>query len=167
MTYDMMEKWFRLGDNVSIRTPGGGVRYYEITGKDPIFYVHDHDLVAAGGTQSYAEITNLDPPINQLYQFNRIILVVGNVKVFIKQPAATNRFGTNKSPEGGYLSMEYDEMKVELFALENFPPNVQIVNGTLSSITPRLRWHGYRYTIKELPTKLGKPGKFTPITLED
>ncbi len=151
---DYAENGFRIGDNVAIMI-GDTPKFYKIIHRDSIFYVDDHSALAAASTESFSEITNLDPPINQLYQFNRIALVRGNVKVYVKQPAATNRFGTNKSPEGGYLTDEYDEMKLNLFCIEDYPPNVQIVNDTLSSITPRLRWHGYRYQIEKIEVPSG------------
>lgn len=159
MPEDYITKGFRIGDNVAIKI-GDAIRYYEITHKDPILYVDDHSALAAAGTESYTEIGNLDPPVGQLYQFNRIILVRGNVKVYVKQPAATNRFGVNKSPEGGYLTDEFDEMSLNLFCIEDYPPNVQIKNDTMSSITPRLRWHGYRYQTREIKEK---PTPVTPI----
>ena len=159
MPYDYLTKGFRIGDNVGIKN-GEAITYYTITHKDSIFYVQTHSAIAAGATQSYAEITNLDPPKYQLYQLTNLKLVRGNVSVYVKQPASTNRFGTNRSPDGGYLTDEYDNMNINLFVMEDYPPNVQIVNNSLVSTTPRLRWLGHRYQIVELPQK---PEKFTPI----
>ena len=159
MTYDYLTKGFRIGDNVSIKN-GEAISYYVVTHKDSIFYVQTHSAISAGATQSYAEITNLDPPKYQLYQLKNLRLVRGNVKVYLKQPASTNRFGTNRSPDGGYLTDEYDEMDINLFIIEDYPPNVQIINNTLATITPILRWIGYRYQIKELDKK---PEKFAQV----
>lgn len=161
MPKDFITNGFRIGDNVAVKIVES-TTYYEITHMDPILYVDTHAALAAGATEAYAEVSNLDPPVEQLYQFIQIILVRGNVKVYVKQPASTNRFGTNKSPDGGYLTDEYDEMPLNLFCMEDYPPNVQIVNGTLASITPRLRWHGYRYQLKKLE---GRPATFTPIRI--
>ena len=159
MVYDYLTKGFRIGDNVVVKN-GEAVTYYVVTHKDSIFYVQTHSAIAAGATQSYAEITNLDPPKYQLYQLKNLRLVRGNVQVYLKQPAATNRFGTNRSPDGGYLTDKFDEMDINLFIIEDYPPNVQIVNNTLSTVTPILRWIGYRYQIKELKDK---PANFAEV----
>ena len=159
MVYDYQKNGFRIGDNVEV-TINKTVNYYTISHRDSIFYVQTHSAITAGATQSYAEITNLDPPKYQLYQLKNLRLVRGNVQVYLKQPAATNRFGTNRSPDGGYLTDKFDEMDINLFITEDYPPNVQIINNTLATVTPILRWIGYRYQIKELKDK---PANFAEI----
>ena len=158
-----LEKGFAIGDKIAVKFPGTTQeKYYEITQRDTIFYVSSHSAVAAGSTSSYTSVSDLDPPTGQLYQIYKIKLVKGNVKVYIKQPAATNRWGTNKSPEAGYLTPYFDEAEVNLFIMQDYPPSVQIKNDTDVSITPVLRWFGWRYAIKELPTK---PEIYTKIQI--
>jgi len=123
---------------------------------DDIFYRDEHSTLAAGQTESYAEISDLDPPTGQLYWIGRIETEC-NVKIYLKQPAATNRWGTNKAPEGGLLSSDATQIlagrPVNIWIAEDYPPNVQLVNDTNVSITPVLWWIGKRFAVKELPTK--------------
>jgi len=139
-----------IGDCVALRLPGGQVEYYQILLRDRIFYRDTHAALAAGATESYSEISNLDPPVGQIYQFYRL-KVDGNVRVYVKQPAATNRFGTNKSPEQ-YLTDDLlsDGQIVNLWCIQDYPPNVQLVNGTNVSITATIEWIGWRYATKKL-----------------
>ena len=144
---------FVVGDYLKVHFIGGEVKYYQITAIDNIFYRDAHSSLSAGSTETYANITNLDPPSDQLYWINRIS-INANVSVFIKQPSATNRFGTNTSPEGGFLtdvsSPVSDEEPVDIWIAEDYPPSVQIVNDTNVSITPVLWWIGKRFAVKEL-----------------
>ncbi len=127
MPYDYQTKGFRIGDNVAVKI-GSAIHYYKITHRDSIFYVQTHSAIAAGATQSYAEITNLDPPKYQLYQLKNLRLVRGNVQVYLKQPASTNRFGTNRSPDGGYLTDEFDEMDINI-PYSNYIGPFHLLNG--------------------------------------
>ncbi len=157
-----LQKGLRVGDNVAITEIGGTEqRYYEIVNRDTIFLVDSHSALATGTTEDYTEYTNLDPPSNQLYQIYKVELAEGNVDVYIKQPAATNRWGTNRSPEGGYLDDEHDTAIVNIWITEDYPPNVKLVNNTNVSVTAKLRWWGWRYQVK----KIEKPTKFTPVQI--
>ena len=157
-----MQKDLRIGDNLKIVLVGGDCKYYTITGVDKLYYRDAHSALAAAGTETYTEITNLDPPTNQLY-FIKAVETDCNVKVYLKQPAATNRLGTNKSPDGGLLSSNSISIQnardINFYVLENYPPNVQLVNGTNVSITPILWWIGYRYSMKIIE----KPAVYTTI----
>lgn len=141
-----------IGDNVAI-VISGNKYYYEILNRDTVFYRDSHSALATGSTESYAEITNLNPPIAQLYQVYGIG-VDGNVLVYIKQPAATNRWGTQRSPTGGLLSDRIspidDPMAVNLWMIQDYPPSIQLVNGTDVSISTTLWWFGWRYQLKKL-----------------
>jgi len=142
-----------IGDCVAVRLPGGEVKYYQILLRDRIFYEDAHAALAAGATESYDELSNLNPPSGQLYQIYKL-KVDGNVRVYLKQPASTNRFGTNKSPEQ-YLIDDFliNGQLVNIWILEDYPPNVQLVNGTNVSVTATLYWIGWRYSIRELGQK--------------
>lgn len=153
---------FNIGDNVGIRI-GDEIKFYRITNRDNILYVDaSYAAVTAGTTADYAEVTALNPPKNQLYQFYRVELILGNVKVYLKQPAATNRWGTNRSPAGGFLTDDFDSVDTNIFVIEDYPPNISIKNGTNVSITPKLRWTGWRYDIEPL-TQV--PAVYTPVSI--
>lgn len=154
-----LPKGFSIGDNVAVKI-GETLAFYNITNRDNIQFVDDEsNAISAGSTESYTERTQLDPPSDQMYQLYRIEFIKGNVKVQLKQPASTNRFGVEKSPEGGYITDRNDNVPLNLFVLENYPPNLQVINGTRVSITPKFRWHGWRYMIKTIP----QPQQFTIV----
>ena len=145
-----------VGDNLEVIFIGGEKKYYQITAIDDIFYRDEHSALGAGETESYTEISELDPPTGQLYWIGRIETEC-NVKIFLKQPAATNRWGTNKAPEGGMLTSDATPIlagrRINLWIAEDYPPNVQLVNDTNVTITPVLWWIGKRFAVKELKVK--------------
>lgn len=154
-------KRLRIGDNLKVIYVGGEVKWFTITSLDDIFYRDAHDALTAASTESYAEVSNLDPPTGQLYYFYKIETEC-NVKIYLKQPAATNRLGTNKSPEGGLISdiggLPLTGREVDIWVAEDYPPNVQIVNSSNVSITPILWWIGKRFgVIEKYPMADGPP----------
>jgi len=157
-------KELRIGDNLRVIYIGGQEKFFTITAIDDIFYPDTHDALAAGATESYAEVSDLDPPTGQLYYFYKIETEC-NVKVYIKQPAATNRLGTNKAPESGCImdkmGMMVNGREIDMWVAEDYPPNVQIVNGTAKSITPVLWWIGKRFAVKEIL----KPAVYTTVRI--
>lgn len=154
-----------LGDYLEVTLVGGQKNWYEITGTDYIYYRDSHDAIAAGATNTYSEISELDPPRGQIYLFEGMAMD-GNVNAYIKQPASTNRLGTNKSPEGGVLTMSVSgnagERPINLWVTRDYAPNVQLVNNTDVSITPVLTWIGRRFSVKLLTSK---PQTYTPIKI--
>ncbi len=158
------ELGFALNDNVCIRI-GGTKKYYTIVNRDNMYYLNEPDAVAADTTSSYAEITELNPPHGQLYSIYKIWLD-GNIELYMKQPAATNIWGSQRSPTGGLLNDRTSGVKGGLytdlwFTIDN-PPSVQYVNRQPVSITPKIWYIGWRYAIEELPDK---PSNFTEVTI--
>jgi len=153
-----------VGDNLEVVFIGGEKKYYTITAVDDIFYRDEHSALSAGATESYTEISDLDPPTGQLYWIGKIETEC-NVKIYLKQPAATNRWGTNKAPEGGLLFIDTAPIllgrTVNIWIAEDYPPSVQLVNDTNVSITPVLWWIGKRFAVKEIP----KPAIYKTIKI--
>jgi len=153
-----------VGDNLEAIFIGGEKKYYSITAIDDIFYRDAHSALAAGSTESYSEISNLDPPTGQLYWIGKIETEC-NIQIQLKQPAATNRWGTNKAPEGGSLASDSAPIltgrPINLWIAEDYPPSVQIKNNTNVSITPVLWWIGKRFAIKEI----SKPSIYKTIKI--
>jgi len=153
----------RNGDYLEVVFVGGQVRYYQITRIDDIFYKDRHTTLASLGTESYTNIVNLDPPIDQFYYFYSVE-IDGNVHLLLKQPAATNRWGTNRSPQGGILfdisSPVTSNRNIEVWCSENYPPAIQLENHVDVSVTPVLWWIGKRFAVRQLPAK---PANYTPI----
>lgn len=159
-----LEKGFSIGDNICIKI-GGTKKYYTITNRDTLFYLDEQSAISANSTATYSEVTNLNPPHGQLYQIYKI-WIDGNVELYLKQPAATNRWGTQRSPEGGKLNDRTSGVKggmyVNLFFTIDNPPSVQLKNNQPVSITPKIWYIGWKYAIEELPTK---PDNYTEITI--
>ena len=159
-----LELGFAINDNICVRI-GGTKKYYVVTNRDNLFYLHEADAVAAESTATYAEITNLNPPHGQIYQIYKV-WIDGNVELYLKQPAATNRFGTQRSPEGGLLNDRISGVKggmyTNLFFTIDNPPSIQLVNRQPVSINPKIWYIGWRYAIEEIPSK---PGTFTEVTI--
>lgn len=159
-----LEKGFGIGDNIAIKI-GGTLKYYRITNRDNLFYLNEPAAIASDSTASYSEITNLNPPHGQLYQVYKI-WIDGNIYLYLKQPAATNRWGTQRSPEGGFLNDRTSGLKggmhTNLFFTIDNPPSIQLVNEQPVSITPKIWYIGWRYAIQDLPIK---PENFTEITI--
>ena len=97
-----LTRGLKILDNIRV-VIAGDEHFYKVVNRDTLFYRDEHHALAAGDTESYTEITPLNPPTGQLYQIYGIE-ISGNVEIFMKQPAATNRWGTQRSPEGGPLS---------------------------------------------------------------
>ena len=158
------ELGFAIGDNVALRI-GGTIKYYVVTNRDTIFLQEVGSEIAADSTDSYSEVTNLNPPHGQMYSIYKI-WVDGNVKLYIKQPAATNRWGTQRSPAGGFINDRVSGVKGGLYVNLNFtidnPPSVQLVNEQHVAISPKIWYIGWRYAIEELTTK---PTQSTQVTI--
>jgi len=159
-----MPRELRNGDNLECIFVGGSVKYFKIKKIDDIFYLDRHSSLAPGGTESFANVVNLDPPIDQLYFFFSVE-IDGNVRLLLKQPAATNRWGTNRSPQGGILfdicSPVTSNRKIELWCSENYPPAVQLENDTNVAIIPVLWWIGMRFSVEEIK----KPDSYTTVQI--
>jgi len=159
-----LEKGFAIGDNVALRI-GGIIKHYTITNRDTIFLLSEEDEIEAGATDSYAEVTNLNPPHGQLYQIFKIY-IDGNVELRIKQPAATNRWGTQRSPAGGLLNDRISGLKggmyLNLFFTIDNPPSIQLFNNQPVAISPKIWYIGWRYAIEELTAR---PSQFTQVTI--
>jgi hypothetical protein len=158
-------KNLRIGDNLKVIYISGEKKFFRVTALDDIYYRDAHSALSAGSTESYAEISNLDPPTGQLYYIYKIE-TRHNVKIYLKQPAATNRLGTNKAPEGGMIidltGTMLDGREVDIWIAEDYPPNVQLVNGTNVSITPVLWWIGKRFGVEELKVE---PPVYTTVRI--
>jgi hypothetical protein len=154
----------RIGDNLKVIYIGGEEKFFTVTAIDDIFYRDAHSALSAGATESYAEVSDLDPPTGQLYWIGRVETEC-NVKIYLKQPAATNRWGTNKAPEGGLLFANAAPIlagrQIDIWIAEDYPPNVQLINDTNVSITPVLWWIGKRFAVKETT----RPPVFTTIRI--
>lgn len=145
-------KGFAIGDNIKIRS-----KFYRIMGNDNLRLPISFSAVSAGTTSSDTSVVNLNPKYREeMYQIIQIVPQY-NVQIFLKQPASTLRWGTNTSPSTGFVSdrlATYDGGEVNnIFILDNEQPVVQIKNGTLNSITPRVMFIGWKYKIEELPSQ--------------
>ena len=161
----------RNGDNLQTVFVGGTIKYYRILKMDDLFYKDRHAELAADGTESFANVVNLDPPIDQLYYLYRAE-IDGNFRMLLKHPAATNRWGTNRSPQGGWVfditSPISSGKKIELWCSENYPPSIQLENHTNVALDrPIVWWTGRRYSVREISPEEPdvKAGRYTPVQI--
>lgn len=155
----------RIGDNIEVRL-GTTFKYYKIKNKDGIYYNYSGSAVAASTTSAaYTELTDLDPPVNQIYQIYSV-MPDANIRTYIKQPASTNRWGTNRVPAGGYItdrdSPYSTSQYLNFWVYEDYPPNIGFTNSSNISITPNVRFYGWRYEMEPLAAK---PPVFAPVTV--
>lgn len=144
----------RVGDNISITKSKAKPKFYRIVGRDKFFYEDAHSSLAAASEDSaYTKITNLDPPAEQLYYIYGIGMV-GNVRLYLKQPAAVQRWGTELSPEGSFLDDRISPRNapepIELWLTHDIPPFVKKVNFTRSAIVATITWFGWKFLLDEL-----------------
>lgn len=142
---------FAIGDCVKIRN-----HFYKITGKDSlrINYVFT-SAIASGATSSDTSMEDLNPKYcTELYQIVQVV-PQHNVQVYLKQPASTLRWGTNKAPSVGFVSdrlSTYDGGEINNIFITNYQqPVIQVKNNTLVSMLPRIFFLGWKYMIEELP----------------
>ena len=149
MTAFDFEAGLSEGDNVAIRV-GESIKFFKLMNKDNLLLVSNLSAVTNGTTSAFTQITALNPPDDELIQVNRMELVKGNVEVLMRHPTSTNRWGTESSPTGGFMTDKCDEVPTNLWIFEDFVPSISIVNDTNVSITPAVRWVGWRYLIRPL-----------------
>lgn len=149
MTQADISKGFRIKDKVAVKLPEGTV-YMEIVASDPLLIEKALDTVAAGASTEFVEINELNPPEDELIQVDKTILMKGNVKLLVKQPAGVNRFGSSRSAETGFLNDKFDTLELSLFILNNLTLNIKATNDTPVSITPVLKFLGHRYRFRKL-----------------
>ncbi len=158
------ELGFGINDNIAIKI-GATRKFYKVVNRDTLFYLNEPDAVAANTTTSYAEVTQLNPPHSQLYQIYKIWLD-GNVELSLKQPASTDRWGSQRSPSGGLINDRVSGLKGGVylnlwFTIDN-PPSVQLVNRQPVEISPKIWYIGWRYAIEEVQ---GTPQNYTEVTI--
>lgn len=144
-----------IGDHLRVIYPGGESKFYTITSVDDIFYTSTHDNISPGSIASYEEVSALNPPSDQLYWIGRIETDY-NVKIYIKHPAATTRFGTSRAPQGGAIDSNafpiLEGREVNIWIAEDYPPMVQIENPTTTVVSPKIYWIGKKFTVVEIKT---------------
>ena len=158
----------KITDNIRLLSPTGGeVDFFTITAIDDVFYRDLRSAIDAGATQAFAEVTNLNPTRSNLIWIGKIE-IDGNVTVQLKQPAPTNRWGTTRSPLGGYLldihspfGGSLNGRKIDVWIAQDYPPSVELINNTNVSITPVLWWVGKRFLI----SKIAKPSLYTTVRI--
>ena len=160
MTRQTLCEGLRIGDNFQVILPGGSTKFYKVLNRDQVFYrnITFDEVAALGGAQDYTEITDLNPPANEVIQICKI-KIDSNVQLQLKQPAPVNRWGTNRTPQGGPMPLNAE---LDLWATKNYPPQIRIVNNTTAAVTPILKLLGWRYLIKTLTTK---PDVYTIVSV--
>jgi len=155
-----------VGDNLKVRIGKQTEFFCKITNRDTIFLRDEvGDVAGLGTTDPYEEVTNLNPPVQQVYQVYGI-LIDGNVELYLKQPSPTNRWGTQRVPAGGFLTDRFcpvnNVQPVDIWIAQDFPPSRQIVNNTNVTINPILWWFGWKYEYVKLEKE---PDYYTSVVV--
>ena len=141
-------KFFEVGHYVKIDN-----EYYRITGKDFLIYDYTHSSsVSAGGETSDIEISASEPKEGQIYGF--LIAPINDVQVYLKQPSAVSRWGVKTSPLQPITldisSPEDPNPATLVFTKENNPITLRFGNPTNTSLTPQVRFIGFKYSIEKV-----------------
>lgn len=155
-----------VGDNLKVRVGKQTEFFCKITNRDTIFLRDEAGNVdGLGTTEPYTEVTNLNPPVQQVYQIYGII-IDGNIELYLKQPSPTNRWGTQRVPAGGFLIDRFcllnNVQPVNIWITQDFPPSRQIVNNTNVTINPIFWWLGWKYEYIKLERE---PEKYTCVVV--
>jgi len=152
MTQIDESKGFQINDVIKIQST-----FYKITGRDnlrlPI--TPTSSGVASGATSSDISLDDLNPKYEQeIYQIVQIV-PKHNVQIFLKQPASTLRWGTNKKPSVAYL---FDRMSTfdggennNIFITNYQQPVIQMKNGTNITLIPTIYFIGWKYSVVKVP----------------
>ena len=165
--YDELTKPLRPGDIVKVLNPGGGEVFLQVTNTDKLVYEDVASAVAANTTEgSYTAVNNLNPPYDQLYHITRLE-IDGNVRVRLRQPAAMQRFGVERSPD--QVLQDRDApigmgFPIVFWITENNQPARLLINNTETSITPTFWWHGWKYSVMRLPGPVTGPFRTIAVT---
>jgi len=123
---------------------------YRIVNVDYLDYVVSGNLNANQQT-GYNEISDLIPEEDKMYGF--LIGVRGPVKVYVKQPATTLKWGVGGLP--GYITQEtspYEAPNPITFTvtLKDTKLLVNVENPLSEVVSYKIRFTGYKYQIQQL-----------------
>ena len=108
--------------------------------------------LAAGASTDYIQIVNLEPRENiKLLQYLEWATRTG-AKYFLRRPAGTDRFGTDKQPGSGFLTAEDSHPTAYnpdygfwMMARESLA--IKCENNTKFTMTPKVEFQGIKYKI--------------------
>jgi len=134
-----------------------GNKYYHVVSRDFFKYDYTFSSVSAGGESGKTTIDNLEPEKGEVYVFTIGVFQKG-IEVETYQPPSTGRFGVKN-----YVStIDYELSPAEdpnqcIVLVNTYGKSVafNVKNNLDVSITPKLRFVGYKYKVEEV-TDVGK-----------
>ena len=137
-------------------------RFYKIGEIEPLEYDTGSEStaffssVAINGESGFKNITELNPddsPNRHLFQL--MFGVKYGMKHYLKIPTGTNRFGTDVTKGIGFVDSAlspYDNPNkdFQFWAVRDYYPSIDVVNNQLEPLTPKIRFTGFKYELKEL-----------------
>jgi len=133
--------YFKLGD-----------KYYHVTARDFFKYDYTFSSVSSGGESGKTTIDNLEPEKGEIYVFTVGVFQKG-IEVEVYQPQATGRLGVKNyvATIDWELSPAEDPNKGIVFVTA-FGKGIafNVKNNLETSITPKLRFMGFKYRIEEV-----------------
>lgn len=130
--------------------------------------------VASGSNSGYQNIEVLEPSKAPRHLAKIRWGVKTGGKYFLKLPTGTDRLGTDRDKDIGYITNEISpwvdpDPDWEFWLLNDYFPAINFVNNTLFTVTPQVFFQGVKYDIEEVtgPEKADIEGskRFTIINI--
>lgn len=151
---DLYERLFKVFEPMyylRISTEREG-RFYRVVRRDPLIYNKTFDVVVNPNTTTTdVQDTNLEPPAGELYMF--MIGLKNNVRVRVKQPTATARFGVVASVgEITYDLSPSDNPNpmTTMATIKGANVTFSFYNPTDVPLKPEIRFLGMKYKLMEI-----------------
>ena len=137
-------------------------KLYKIMREEALSYVTGDEsptayfsAVASGSESDYKNIEVLEPSKTPKH----LAFILWGVKTggqyYLKLPTGTNRFGTDRDKDIGYITNETSpwvepNSKWSFWLINDYYPAINFINNTLFSITPQIFFQGIKYDIEEV-----------------
>jgi len=152
----------KLFENIGVYTTEGKWKYFQVAFIEPLppseDLIKDFGAIAAGGSVSATDVTELELYENQIGQYRYFPL--DDIMITVTQPRAITRYSIKaKKVRVSMLSEVYDPSlrSTELYVFEDDYPQMAIENnGPIAVTQSRVQFFGYRIVGDPLPEKPDK-----------
>lgn len=138
------------------------VTFYRLGAPEPFLYITgdgpnvEFTSVSAGSESGFKNIDNVDPNERPKRLQFTMWGVRDGCQYFIKIPTGTNRLGTDKDLDVGYITCLISpyfapDEQFGFWLIHDFYPAVNAKNVTAAAVTPKVWFKGIKYDIEEIP----------------
>lgn len=156
-----------IGYNIALVGSDGSKEFYEVISRDALRVTEEFSEIDSGEETSFSEVGKIEPSDDVIYQIR--IGVLHNVRLKLKQPAATTKWGTDSDPDG-FITPDQSpfsnpEGHWEIYVPPGEQPQLNIENPSENSvpITPEVSYEGYRYKVREISESDAGPVLKLPV----